>query len=363
VRRPTDAVELVISNRTILRLLFVATSFVALLYVLYLVRHVIVLVLISTFLALALNPLVQIAQRRLNLGRGTASVLVFGLVLLAFFAFLAALLTPLYNEVRAFSEDVPGYITDLQSSRLFRDLDKNYDVLDRLREQAETLPSRLPNTASSLLGLAGAVFTAILEFVTVLFLTLFLLLEMPAIARSILGLLLPPQAERVAGVAAEVNTTVARYVAGNLFISLIAGVVTFASLSILGVPFAIVLALLMALFDLIPLIGATIGSVLIVLVSFTQGVTAGIVMIVVMLVYQQLENQLIQPIVMKRSVSVSPFIVIVSVLAGSTLLGVLGALLAIPAAGSIQIALREVLEARRRTVDAQRAALEAGAAP
>jgi predicted PurR-regulated permease PerM len=118
-----------------------------------------------------------------------------------------------------------------------------------------------------------------------------------------------------------------------------------------------VLALLVAVFDLIPLVGATIGAIVVVAVAFTQGVTEGVVMLIFSLVYQQIENQIIQPIVMKRSVSVSPFLVLTSVLIGSSLLGVIGALLAIPFAGSIQIALREVLEARRSQVQGARDAL------
>jgi predicted PurR-regulated permease PerM len=130
--------------------------------------------------------------------------------------------------------------------------------------------------------------------------------------------------------------------------------------TIMGVPFAIVLALLVAVFDLIPLVGATIGAIVVVAVAFTQGVTEGVVMLIFSLVYQQVENQIIQPIVMKRTVSVSPFIVLTSVLIGSSLLGIIGALLAIPFAGSIQIALREVLEARRSSVQGAHEALANG---
>jgi predicted PurR-regulated permease PerM len=122
-------------------------------------------------------------------------------------------------------------------------------------------------------------------------------------------------------------------------------------LVLLGVPFALVLALLMGLFDLLPLIGATLGgSIVVIVATVTVGVTAGIIMIIVLVVYQQTENHLVQPIVMKRSIAVSPLIVIVSVLVGAALLGILGALLAIPVAGSVQIALRDIVAARRNRV-------------
>ena len=192
-----------------------------------------------------------------------------------------------------------------------------------------------------------------------MFLTVFILLELPALGRSILGLLYPDSANRATRIAADVNVTIARWVAGTLIVATFAGVAMYIACTIMGVPFAIVLALLVAVFDLIPLVGATIGAIVVVAVAFTQGVTEGVVMLIFSLVYQQVENQIIQPIVMKRSVSVSPFIVLTSVLIGSSLLGIIGALLAIPFAGSIQIALREVLEARRSQVQGARDALTA----
>ena len=351
---PPQRIEIVVSSRTVLRVLGVAFAFIALLYLMYLVRSVLVLVLISTFLAISINPLVTIVERKLRLSRGPAVVLVFLTLLILFGAFLTALLTPLYSEVREFAENVPDYLEQLQDSRLFRDLDREYDILDKLQAQAEDLPARLPDTAGSLLGLAGAVFSAILTFVTVMFLTVFILLELPALGRSILGLLYPDSADRATRIAADVNVTIARWVAGTLIVASIAGVAMYIACTIMGVPFAIVLALLVAVFDLIPLVGATIGAIVVVAVAFTQGVTEGVVMLIFSLVYQQVENQIIQPIVMKRSVSVSPFIVLTSVLIGSSLLGIIGALLAIPFAGSIQIALREVLEARRSQVQGAR---------
>ena len=152
---PPQRIEIVVSSRTVLRVLGVAFAFIALLYLMYLVRSVLVLVLISTFLAISINPLVTIVERKLRLSRGPAVVLVFLTLLILFGAFLTALLTPLYSEVRQFAENVPDYLEQLQDSRLFRDLDREYDILDKLQAQAEDLPARLPDTAGSLLGLAA----------------------------------------------------------------------------------------------------------------------------------------------------------------------------------------------------------------
>ncbi len=359
-REPTSGrVEVTVSTRTVLRVLATGAAFSAALFVVWSLRDVLLLAVIAAFLALALNPAVVFLERR-GLGRGAASVIVFVVVVALLVGFLATILTPLYTEVRNFIDRVPGLVENLRESRFVRDLDARYDLFQKLQKQAEELPSRVPTTASALLGVASTLFSAIVTTVSVLFLTLFLLLELPTLGRSILTLLAPPTAARSQTLVEEINQNLARYVAGVFTIVVLAGTAAWLVLTVLGVPFALVLALIVGVFDLIPLIGATIGLVICVLVAFTQGVVPGVGMLTFGVIYQQVENNIIQPIVMRRSVAVSPFVVLFSVLAGSALLGVVGALLAIPFAGSVQIALREVLEARRAAVVAQAEELELG---
>jgi predicted PurR-regulated permease PerM len=344
-------VELTISTRTLLRVLVVITLFIFLVELRSSLHSVLIELLISLFLAVALNPLVTALERHTPLPHSASAIIVFLGTIIVVAAFLIVIFTPLYNEVRDFAEHLPDYLNKAEKSRGFKQLDRRYDILAKLKSQANSLPERLPATASAALGLAGTVANAVFETITVLFLTLFLLLELPQISASIVSLLPPDQAETAVRLQAEISSTVARYVATNIAVSVFAGIVTWVSLEILGVPFALVLALLMGLFDLLPLIGATLGGAIVVLVAtITTGITAGVIMIVVLVVYQQTENHLVQPIVMKRSVAVSPLIVIVSVLVGAALLGILGALLAIPVAGSVQIALRDIVEARRARV-------------
>ena len=343
--------ELTISNRTLLRVLVVITLFIFVVDLRDSVHTVLIELLISGFLAIALNPLVAALEHYTHLPRSAAAIIVFVGTILIVAAFLIVIFTPLYNEVRDFAEHLPDYLNKAEKSRGFKQLDQRYDILAKLKTQAHNLPSRLPATASAALGLAGTVANAVFETITVLFLTLFLLLELPTIGKSIVSLLPPEQADTAIRMQGEISSTVARYVATNIAVSVFAGLVTWISLEILGVPFALVLALLMGMFDLLPLIGALLGGTIVVLVAtVTTGLTAGIIMIVVLVVYQQTENHLVQPIVMRRSVAVSPLIVIVSVLIGAALLGILGALLAIPVAGSVQIAMRDVVEARRARV-------------
>jgi predicted PurR-regulated permease PerM len=349
VTEPRAQVELTVSNRTLLRLLAVSTAFLLVAWLLWEIRDVLQMLLVAGFLALALNPAVTWFELR-GLRRGRAVAVVFVVTLVVVGGVLTVVFAPLYEEVRKFADDIPGYIDDLRRSRLLRELDARYDILAKLQEQASTLPSRLPGTAGAFLGFAGAVFNAVFKALTVVFLTVFLLLELPAIGRSILSLLAPPTATRTRALTSDINATVARYVAGALVIATIAGTTTLAASAVLGVPFPVVMAVLVALFDLIPLVGASIGGACVVAVAFTSGLVPGLLMAAIQIAYQQVENNVLQPLVMRRSVNVSGFTVLLAVLIGSSLLGVLGALLAIPVAGSVQIGLREVIESRRARV-------------
>jgi predicted PurR-regulated permease PerM len=207
--------------------------------------------------------------------------------------------------------------------------------------------THVPDAAAILFGLTGTVFGFVLGAVSVFFLALFTSIELPRMTRGGLSLLPPDAAELVETRIDDVNRIVARYVGANVAISVIAAVVHLVALWLLGVPFAFVLALLVGVFDLIPLVGATIAGLIVVGVGFTQGVGVGIATIVLVVVYQQIENHVLQPVIMGKGVEISPLAVIFSILVGSALLGVLGALLAIPAAASLQLALSDVLWRRR----------------
>jgi predicted PurR-regulated permease PerM len=351
---PVRRVEVTISTRTMIRVLLTATAFLVLILLLWEVRAILQLVLIAAFLALALNPIVTVLERRIGNRRGVASVLVVLGVLVLLLLFLAALLTPLYEEMRGFATRAPQLIDELRNWGVFKRFDDRYNLVQRFEEAAQQYSGRLPAQAGNLLGVATAVVTGLGKALTVLFMTLFLLLEIPRFLRATTELLRPGAADRSLVVFDQVNGTIARWTAGVLFIATIAGTVTGVTAWFLGVPFALALALLVGVLDVIPLVGATIGSIVAVLVALTHSVTAGIVMLVLAVVYQFVENHIIQPVVMRKSIDVSPFIVIVAVLIGASLLGIIGALLAIPVAGSVQVVLRQVLEARRSRVAAER---------
>jgi predicted PurR-regulated permease PerM len=209
--------------------------------------------------------------------------------------------------------------------------------------------------ATRVLGLSGAaiavtksVLTIIAATVTIVFLTFFMLLEGHAWVERLYGLLPERSQPRWRRVGHDVYRTVGGYVTGNLLISLIAGVSITVVLLIMGVPYAVALGLLVAVLDLIPLAGATIAGVVVVGVSLLHSVPAGIVVAVFIVVYQQLENHFLQPVIYGRTVQLSPLVVLVAVLVGAALAGILGALAAIPVAGTIQVIVRDMLAHRRQ---------------
>ncbi len=353
-----DRLEITVSTRTLIRIVLWVAILVAVLSQLYAVRHVVLLVFVAAFLAVALEPAVHNLQK-MGMRRGIATAAVTTGVLGGVTVLLFIILTPLYSEVVAFVDNLPTILSDLRRSQLLRELDQRFDVIDRLSQVAADLPQRLPATLGALLGIAGRLAGALVSIISVLVMTIFILLELPSLRENVNSLLTPETATRYSRMADEISHAISRFVAGSLAVATLAAVVTYTSLSLLGVPFALALSLLMFLFDLIPLVGATMGSVVVILVAFTQGTAAGLIMLAVMVTYQQVENNFIQPVVMHRTVRVSPLVVLPIVLAGAALLGVVGALLAIPVAGSIQIITREYIESRRRDIAQHRAAAEA----
>ncbi len=333
--------------RTIVRAIVLVLLTVALVDVLAHVTRILIWIATSVFLAVALQPLVRLAERRMP--HALAVFAVFGGLLLVVALFLALLIIPIATQVDDLRTAAPTYINDLRHNDTINSLNTRYHLVKKAEEAANAYPSKA-------FGALSAIVSGVVATITVLFLTLFLLLELPALAEGMLRFVPPERAEQIHRIGGDINRNVAGYVLGNLIISVIAGIVVGLSLWILGVPYALALAVLMAVFDLVPLVGATVGALAAIGVAFaTQGVTAGIVMIVVNIVYQQIENHILQPIVYRRTVQLSAFLILVAVLLGGELLGVLGALVAIPVAGSLQLLFRELAE--------QRLARRAGAVP
>jgi predicted PurR-regulated permease PerM len=335
--------------RTILMIFGLAIATWALLHIVSIARQVIVWVLIALFLALAINPLVELLQRHGLRRRGVATGVSVLLVLLGIAAVGALFIPTLVDNVNKFVDAVPGYVDDLTKGRgRLGFLETKYHVVEKVREQVEN------GGAKKLLGLSGAavsitksIISIVIGAITIIFLTFFMLLEGPVWVERFYGLLSPEAQPRWRKVGADIYRQIGGYVTGNLVISLIAGTLTTLVLLVLGVPFAVALGLIVAVLDLIPLAGATIAAIIIGTVAFLHSIVAGIVVIAFFVIYQQVENHILQPVVYHRTVALSPLAILIAVLIGAEVAGVLGALAAIPVAGAIQVLLEDFLRARR----------------
>ncbi len=225
---------------------------------------------------------------------------------------------------------------------------------DKVRTWLSDLAKELPEAASTLLGAAGGVFGSVLSLVTLTFLSLFLLMERPAITSWLFGFVAPESERRWSPVLEESIRAVSSSLIGNIAISIVAATVAGLSAYILGLPFPIVLAVITGLLDLIPQIGATIAAVILVAVALTVGTTEAVIMLVIQLIYQQVENYVVYPIVYKRQVELTPFTTIAAVLIAGSLLGVVGAILAMPFAAVVKVVVREATAPRRARMDALR---------
>jgi predicted PurR-regulated permease PerM len=339
---PSRSASATPSARAIAKIFYTVLALALSIYVLYLVRNTLLTLAIALFLAVALGPAVDTFSRR-GVPRWLSILLVYFLIFLAIFGVGLLIVPPIASQVQGLANDIPGYLKDLRKNPQFRKYDNKYKITKKLNEQARKLPSKLGDAAGALRDVTVGVFSAAIKLVTVLTIVFFMLLEGERLVNFVFRLMGPDRAPRYRRVARDIYGAVSGYVAGNLLISIVAGTVTYITLSVLGVPFAVPLAVLMAFLDLIPLVGATIGGVVIGIVTlFTDFPLATIVWVIVLIVYQQVENNVVQPIVYRRTVNVPPLAVIVAILIGSELLGVLGALVAIPIAATVQIVVRDI---------------------
>jgi predicted PurR-regulated permease PerM len=335
--------------RTLLTAVALLLGIAAALWVVWIARRVVLWALVSLFLALALNPAVEALQRRGIRRRGAAAAVVY-LVAVLVIAGIGALIVPtVIQQVNDLVDAAPGYVSDLTAGRgPLGFLETKYHVVERVEDAVQGNASgQLAGGASAALDVARTVVTFVVGVITIAFMTFFMLLEGPTWVERLLGLVPEGTQPRWRDVANEIYRTVGGYVTGNLLISVIAGASATVVLLALGVPFALALGLLVAILDLIPLAGATLAAIVVSLVAFTHSLTAGIAVLAFFIVYQQLENHLLQPVVYGRTVKLSPLVVLISVLVGAEVAGIIGALGAIPIAGTIQILLLDWLAVRR----------------
>ena len=355
-----------------LRTILVAVAVVAVAWLLgklvYRLRDVLLLIIVAGFIALILNPVVVALQRWRIKRRGWAVAVVTLWGLIVFFGLTLAFGFPLVNGITHLANTLPSYVSNAEHGKgWIGHLVRKYHVQHWVQNNTPKLVDFGKGLAAPALSLGKGAFSLVIALVTIFVLVVLLLLEGPKMRAGVLGMMSPGRAQRYWQVAREVNRSVTGYMLGNFLTSLIAGGVVFVTLLIMGVPFPFLWALWVALVDFLPMIGGALAGIPTVLFALAHSLTAGIVTLVVFLVYTQVENHVLNPVVMSRTVKVNPLLVLLSILIGaeigSWIGGIFGAfvaaLLAIPAAGAIQVLVREIW----RATGPRRAALPPGSGP
>ncbi len=313
-------------------------------------RGVLLLLVVAGFIALLLNPLVVALQKALR-RRGLAVTVVTLLAVLAFGGLATAFGYPLINGASHLAADLPAYVRRTQHGQgWLGHLVARYHLQAWVEQNAPKLAGYARDLATPALSLGKGAVSLIFSLVTVFVLVVLMLLEGPKMRTGLLGLMQPARARRYSGIAGEVNRSVTGYMLGNFATSVICGAVVLVTLLILGVPFPFLWALWVALVDFLPMIGGALAGIPVVLFALTHSLLAGIVTLIVFLVYTQVENHVLNPLIMSRTVRINPLLVLVSILVGASIGswvggifgGFVAALLAIPLAGSAQVIVREI---------------------
>jgi predicted PurR-regulated permease PerM len=337
--------------RAVLRVVLVVVTVVLTLFLMYLLRQPLTWIFIAGFLAIALSGPVTFLSRRMR--RGFAVAIVYLLLILTPFALIGLLVPPIVTQANNLVQNLPEYAEEVtefvnENERLSQ-LQDDYDITGRLEEEAGKLPGRLGDAAGVLgdigVGLVNSIFAA----VTILVLSIFMLSSGRRFLDAWIREYQPEREEWWHNLFGRIGNAIGNYVAGALLQATVAGFTSWIMLMILGVDYALPLAVIVFLLDLIPLVGATIGAIVVGIVTlFSDFPVDTAIWAVFAIIYQQVENNVIQPRIQARAVQLDPLIVLVSVLFGSALMGILGALLAIPVAAGLQITYREYRALRRQ---------------
>ena len=303
-------------------------------------RSVLLLIAVALFLAIGLSPIVEWLIAR-GIRRGIAIGIVFLGVIAAFVGFGFAVLPPVIEQSNEFVKALPDYLANLRRNPTIRQFDQDYGVIDRAQTYVTSgdLGQRM---FGGIVGVGRVVLNAVFSALSLLIMTLYFLAALPSMKRQAYRLIPASRRERVTLLSDEVINRIGGFISGALTVAFVAGFTSYIFLLIIGLPYALALALFVALLDLVPLIGATIAAVVVSLLGFTESLVVGISCVVFYIAYQQFENYVVYPRVMRRAVDVPAPVTVVAVLLGGALLGIVGALLAIPVAAAVLLVLRQV---------------------
>jgi predicted PurR-regulated permease PerM len=305
------------------------------------IGSVLILVVVAMFLAAGLNPIVEYFMSH-GLKRAWALLVVIAGVLLAITLFIIAIVPVVTDQVTSITDNAPGWLDQLTHNKQFRDLDQQYDIVQKAKDYiesgdlAKTVFGGALNVGLKVLSLLGNVFVVVV-------LTLYFLASLPTMKKALYQLAPASRRDRVGKLGDQIIRSVGGYVSGAFIIALLAGVSTLIFLAIIGLgEYAVALALVVAMLDVIPMIGATLGAIIVCAIAFATDPKMGIASVIFYVAYQQIENYVIYPRVMSRSVEIPGALTVIAALIGAALLGVVGALLAIPTAAAVLLIVREV---------------------
>ena len=343
------------SARAVLRVVTIIVLSGLALYLLYLVREPLSWLMLATFLAVAASGPVNALNRKMP--RGVAIAIVYLGIVITPIVIGAILIVPAVEQGVRLANNLPDYVQDLNKAvdenDQLRQLNKDYDITTKLEDASQNLISKLGDAAGTLADIGAGIVSSLFALFTILVMSMFMVSRGRQWRDAALAHRPPAQAERISRAMDRIASAVGSYVGGALVQATIAGIAAFLMLVILGVPSPLPLAVIIAILDVIPLIGATLGAVLVGVVTlFVDFPTVTIIWAIFAIAYQQFENYVVQPRIQSRAVELDPFIIVVAAIFGATLVGIVGALLAIPTAAAIQIAVREYMEYRRETTGA-----------
>jgi predicted PurR-regulated permease PerM len=313
---------------------------------------VLTLLTVAFFLTLSLNPVVELLVRR-GLRRGGAVAAVFALAVGAFVLLGFVVVPPVTQQAGELAQSAPLYVNDVLSNPRVQDVDQHYHVVEKIQEEVNkrlTDGDFMSQVAGGVLGAGRIVAEGIFSTLTVLVLTLYFLSSLPTLKQAAYAVVPASRRPRVISLSEEIMRRVGSYAIGQVVVAAVNAFCAWIMMSIVGIPYAAVLAVAVGFLGLVPMVGATLGAVLVAVVALFDDPKKAVIALVYFIVYQQTENYLVAPRIMQRTVSVPGAVTIVAALIGGTLLGMLGALLAIPAAAGLLLLYDEVLVPRQRRV-------------
>lgn len=346
------SISISISTRTIL----IFVGLIVLTWSFVVVGSTLLVIFVAIFMAIVLAPVVDWVQTRFGMGRGAASSLVVLGLTAVIGLLMLVVLSPIINSIGEFSDKVPEIVAEFNKSDLGKQLNDESHVSELLQQNAQKIVSGVGNAAGGLLGVTASAFGVFIMGFSVIFMTLFLVKDLPSYRRSLIGMLDNKNALRWHSISDNVITTTSRYMVGNIVISLICAAVYGLTAVLLGLPYALALAVIAGVLDMIPNIGALIAGIIIGIVALTVSPFALVVFVIVILVYQQVENYVLQPTIIGKAANISGFLVILSVLFFGALFGVVGAIVGVPITAAILIVINELTADRQARNAAERPA-------